>query len=209
MIIAKDLSYQYDGAQPIQFPDITCDSGQMMLLLGRSGVGKTTLLHLLSGIISTKQGEITIDGKNITQMSDRERDHFRGQKIGVIFQKLHFIRSLNVIENLLIAQKLAGHSQDKTKALALLDRLQIKDKANQSIHTLSQGESQRVAIARALINDPAVILADEPTSALDDDNCEEVVKLLSEQAKQSNAALIIVTHDTRLKELVDHQIILS
>lgn len=209
MIIAKDLSYQYDGAQPIQFPDITCDSGQMMLLLGRSGVGKTTLLHLLSGIISTKQGEITIDGKNITQMSDRERDHFRGQKIGIIFQKLHFIRSLNVIENLLIAQKLAGHSQDKAKALALLDRLQIKDKAYQSIHTLSQGESQRVAIARALINDPAVILADEPTSALDDDNCEEVVKLLSEQAKQSNAALIIVTHDTRLKELVDHQIILS
>lgn len=209
MIIAKDLSYQYDGAKPIQFPDITCDSGQMMLLLGRSGVGKTTLLHLLSGIISTKQGEITIDGKNITQMSDRERDHFRGQKIGVIFQKLHFIRSLNVIENLLIAQKLAGHSQDKGKALALLDRLQIKDKAYQSIHTLSQGESQRVAIARALINDPAVILADEPTSALDDDNCEEVVKLLSEQAKQSNAALIIVTHDTRLKELVDHQIILS
>jgi len=98
---------------------------------------------------------------------------------------------------------------DENRCKGLLDDLQIANKSNRMINELSQGETQRVAIARALVNNPAVILADEPTSALDDKNCEAVLQLLSIQAKQSGAALVIVTHDTRLKEMIDNKITIS
>lgn len=209
MIKTHNLSYQYDTGSPISFPDITCASGEMMLVLGQSGVGKTTLLHLLSGLIRAKEGTVTIAEQDLSKLSDKKLDHFRGQHIGVIFQKFHFIKSLDVLENLTIAQKLAGKPIDENRCKELLENLQIGHKVNSRINELSQGETQRVAIARALVNNPAVILADEPTSALDDKNCEAVLDLLSTQAKQSGAALIIVTHDTRLKGMIDNKITIS
>lgn len=209
MIKTQNLSYQYDTGSPISFPDINCESGEMMLVLGQSGVGKTTLLHLLSGLIRPKEGSVTISDQDLSKLSNKKLDHFRGQHIGVIFQKFHFIKSLTVLENLTIAQKLAGRTIDEGRCKDLLQNLQIAHKVNSKINELSQGETQRVAIARALVNNPAVILADEPTSALDDKNCQAVLDLLSTQAKQSDAALVIVTHDTRLKELVDHKITIS
>jgi len=209
MIKTQNLTYQYDTGSPISFPDIECQPGDMMLVLGQSGVGKTTLLHLLSGLIRPKQGSVTIADKNLVDLSDKKLDHFRGQHIGVIFQKFHFIKSLTVLENLTIAQKLAGRPIDEKRCKELLDNLQISHKVNSNINELSQGETQRVAIARALVNNPAVILADEPTSALDDQNCQAVLDLLSTQAKKSGAALVIVTHDTRLKDMIDHKITIS
>lgn len=209
MIKTQNLSFQYDSEKPISFPDIKCDSGEMMLVLGQSGVGKTTLLHLLSGLIRAKGGSVTIAGQDLSKLSDKKLDHFRGQHIGVIFQKFHFIKSLNVLENLTIAQKLAGKPIDENRCKELLENLQIGHKINSKINELSQGETQRVAIARALVNNPAVILADEPTSALDDTNCQAVLDLLSTQSKQSGAALIIVTHDTRLKDMIDNKITIS
>ena len=209
MINTQNLSFQYDSEKPISFPDIKCDSGEMMLVLGQSGVGKTTLLHLLSGLIRAKEGSVTIAGQDLSELSDKKLDHFRGQHIGVIFQKFHFIKSLNVLENLTIAQKLAGRLIDENQCKELLENLQIGHKINSKINELSQGETQRVAIARALVNKPAVILADEPTSALDDSNCQAVLDLLSTQAKQSGAALIIVTHDTRLKDIIENKITIS
>ena len=209
MINTQNLSFQYDNEELMSFPDVNCDAGEMMLVLGQSGVGKTTLLHLLSGIIRAKGGSVSIAGQNLSELSDKKLDHFRGQYIGVIFQKFHFIKSLNVLENLTIAQKLAGKPIDKNRCKELLENLQIGNKINSKINELSQGEIQRVAIARALVNNHVVILADEPTSALDDSNCQAVLDLLSTQAKQSGAALVIVTHDTRLKDMIDNKITIS
>lgn len=208
MISTHDLKYRYVGNTEIVFPDLSCKANDILLILGTSGVGKTTLLHLLGGILSIQQGKVAIDGVELNKMNGAAADIFRGQNIGIIFQQNHFVDALNVIENITLAQSLAGRKVNKADAQELLNRLNIGQKANQDIRNLSQGEKQRVAIARALVNRPKVILADEPTSALDDDNCDEVIHLLREQAKNSGSALIIVTHDNRLKNSISNQVIL-
>lgn len=208
MISTHDLKYRYVGNTEIVFPDLSCQANDILLILGISGVGKTTLLHLLGGILSIQQGKVAIDGVELNKMNGAAADIFRGQNIGIIFQQNHFVDALNVIENITLAQSLAGRKVNKADAQELLNRLNIGQKANQDIRNLSQGEKQRVAIARALVNRPKVILADEPTSALDDDNCDEVIHLLREQAKNSSSALIIVTHDNRLKNSISNQVIL-
>lgn len=209
MIQTKDLAYTYRGGASIVFPDISCAAREMLLILGASGIGKTTLLHLLGGILRVQQGNILIDNTDISSLSGAALDHFRGQNIGIVFQQNHFVEALNVLENVLLAQSLAGRSINKEKALKLLKRLNIDHKSRQYIRNLSQGEKQRVAIARALINGPKIVLADELTSALDDDNCTEVLHLLQEQAHHAGSALIIVTHDTRLKDKIDRKVILE
>ncbi len=209
MIATRNLTYSYPGGESFVFPDIECKEKELLLILGKSGVGKTTLLHLLGGLITTLQGEIMIGNQSIQKLSGKKMDTFRGKNIGIIFQNNHFVQALNVLENLELAQTLAGNPVDRKMIMNFLERLNIGQKAKSEIHHLSQGERQRVAIARAMVNHPALILADEPTSALDDNNTYEVVKLLHEQAKQVGSALIIVTHDTRLKEIIPNQIILN
>lgn len=199
MLKTTNISYSYPD-QTLQFPDIDCGKGEHTLLLGSSGCGKTTLLQLLSGLRSIQEGKIWIGNTDIGALSLSALDKFRGDNIGLVFQTSHFIRSLNVSENLAIAQTMAGKSVDKVRIKDLLDRLNIADKIDKKSYELSQGEQQRVAIARALINTPAVILADEPTSALDDKNTESVFDLLVEQANEAGATLIVVTHDQRLKD---------
>jgi ABC-type lipoprotein export system ATPase subunit len=208
MISIQDLKFTYPGGNTIVFPDIFCQSKDILLVLGTSGVGKTTLLHLVGGILKSQEGIININHVNITTLTDRKLDQFRGQNIGIVFQQNHFIESLTVIENVLVAQKFSGNTVNKSMANELLNRLNIGHKINKSTKDLSQGEKQRVAIARALINQPKVILADEPTSALDDINCKEVIDLLQEQAKAVGSALIVVTHDNRLKDNISNQVLL-
>lgn len=209
MISTSNIKYKYPGGTEIVFPDITCAGNDILLILGTSGVGKTTLLHLLGGILSTQQGKVSIGSTELSSLSGAEADLFRGQNIGIVFQQNHFVDSLTVIENVILAQSLAGKKSNRSAAKSLLERLNIGHKADKSIRDLSQGEKQRVAIARALINQPKVILADEPTSALDDINCDEVLKLLQEQAKEVGSALVVVTHDTRLKDKINNQVILE
>lgn len=209
MIASTNVSFTYPGGKTMHFPDVVCREKGLLLVLGKSGVGKTTLLHLLGGLLTTQQGEIRIGDQVINRLSGKNMDQFRGKNIGIIFQNNHFVQSLNVLENLLLARSLAGLSADKKRCVQWLERLNIGHKANSNVQFLSQGEKQRVAIARALVNHPKLILADEPTSALDDENTKEVLTILEEQASDAGSALVIVTHDNRLKSLVPDQVILT
>jgi len=201
MLRTHNLSHQYSVDQRFTFPDIICQANETLLVLGNSGVGKTTLLHILAGILQPKQGEVIIGGSNLYKMKGNKLDRFRGQNIGLIFQKPHFVQSISAEENLLLSQRMAGHSPDKAQVKTILEKLNIYNRKSAKNYQMSQGEQQRLSIARALINNPKVILADEPTSALDDHNCRSVVELLQEQSLAVGASLIIVTHDNRLKNI--------
>ena len=209
MLQTNNLTFSYTGAATLTFPDITCAKGEHWLLLGQSGSGKTTLLHLLGGLLSPTAGKVQVGETVLKNLSTAQLDKFRGKHIGIIFQKAHFVRALTVAENLKLAQQLAGVPIDTARIKELLDRLNVGHKLHAKTNALSQGEQQRVAIARALVNQPTIILADEPTSALDDTNCEEVIQLLEEQAATVGATLLVVTHDGRLKERFEKQIVLG
>ena len=199
MIKTESLKFSYDEEKIFDFPDINLGSGENLLIIGNSGIGKTTLLHLLAGILKPESGSINISGTDISKFSDTELDKFRGDNIGIVFQKPHFISSLTINENLKLAQYLSP-SKKSGDAKKILESLNIKDKYQQKPNQLSEGERQRASIALALINSPSLILADEPTSSLDDFNCDNVIKLLKKQAKDHKAQLIVITHDARLKK---------
>jgi len=209
MLVTKDLAYSYDKSNWIIFPDMYCSAGYSYLILGQSGTGKTTFLHLLSGLLKPMKGDITIGDKSLAKLSGGQLDKFRGQNIGVVFQSAHFISSLSVMDNLKLAQKLSGNTVDENRIKSLLDTLNLGHKDKSLTKDLSVGEKQRVAIARAVINKPAILLADEPTSALDDKNCDEVLDLLEKTAKDANSILMIVTHDNRLKTRFKNQIVIT
>jgi putative ABC transport system ATP-binding protein len=209
MVRTSEISHSYKGTQNFIFPDIHCEKGSTLLVLGQSGVGKTTLLHILGGILKPANGEVVINKQSVYKMSGNKLDKFRGQNIGIVFQKPHFVHSINAEENLFLAQKMAGQQIDRNKTNQLLRQLNLDHRAKALSYKMSQGEQQRLSIARAVINSPQLILADEPTSALDDNNCKEVVDLLEYQAKELKAALIIVTHDKRLKDFFNQHIELS
>ena len=198
MLETKNLRFKYDNNLELNFPDIKT-SKENLLILGASGVGKTTFLHLLSGLLKPINGEIDLLGTEISQLKMSEMDRFRGKNIGIVFQKPHFINSLTVKENLQLAQYISKKN-DKNRIQSLLESLGIEDKANKKTQNLSQGEKQRVSIALAIVNSPKLILADEPTSSLDDLNCDKVINILKNQASKYKAKLIIITHDYRLKK---------
>ena len=200
MIRTDNLRFSYKQGESLSFDNLEINKNEHVLIIGKSGCGKTTLLHLLSGLRSPDEGKIFILDQEITSMKTTVLDKFRGRNIGMIFQVPHFVRSLSVLENLMLAQSLAGNKAEKQQCHELLEQLGIKDKFDQYPHQLSVGEQQRVAIARALINQPEIVFADEPTSALDDENTEQVIRLLKTQAEQHGATLIVVTHDQRLKD---------
>lgn len=198
LLQAKSLSFAHPGQRAIHFPDFSLDSGQSLLILGNSGSGKTTLLNLLGGLLSPASGEVVLDGVKVNELKGQKLDLFRGKNIGIVFQKPHLLAALNVRENLELAHFFSKKEGQKT--IELLNDLGIAHKAKSSVLTLSEGEAQRVSIARALANAPKLILADEPTSSLDDKNTEKVIRLLQNQASKIGAALIIVTHDQRVKQ---------
>ncbi|MGV3545496.1 MAG: ABC transporter ATP-binding protein [Pedobacter sp.] len=200
MIEIKSVSHQYSTEQALKFADWQVNNGEQWLLLGQSGSGKTTLLHILTGLLKPAAGEIKINDTNLYALSSKKLDEFRGQHIGIVFQKPHLIKSLNITENLILAQSFAGLPTDKNRIDEVLASLDMAHKKNAYPQELSQGQLQRVTIARAVINKPTLLIADEPTSSLDDKNAEAVLALLKEQSELNKATLVVATHDKRVKD---------
>lgn len=209
MIQTKNITFSYNSKTIFLFPDIICNEGEVCLITGGSGRGKTTLLHILGGLLRAESGEVIISNTNIEQFSERKLDHFRGKNIGLVLQENHFIEAFTVLENVVLASWLATGKQARNKAKELLEHLDLKEQLHKLPSQLSVGQQQRVSIARALINEPKVVLADEPTSSLDDENAFKVADLLEKLSKEYKTALVIVTHDSRLKERFANQILLS
>ena len=196
MLHIQNLKAGYDGKTIVEITDFTLAAGENALILGKSGSGKTTLLYAIAGLLKPISGDISLDKNSILPVTDQ----FRGKNIGIIYQTLHMIPALSVLENLLLVQYAAGMKQDVSKAEYLLTQLGLEDVRHRKPDTLSQGQQQRIAIARAAMNSPKIILGDEPTSALDDEACETVMQLLLGAAKASGASLIVATHDARIKK---------
>lgn len=208
MLNVKGLSYQWPAGSRVRYPDFQVASGEIMLLLGGSGSGKTTLLHLIGGLLKYQTGSVQMNGTELTTLSPVRLDRFRGKNIGFIFQK-HFLQpSLSVNQNLQMPGWLTSNPVSGNELNELLNRLGLTGRGESAVNQLSHGQQQRVAIGRALIHKPSLILADEPTSALDDINCFSIIRLMRDLASHSGSALVIATHDHRLKELSDHTITL-
>jgi len=208
MLKSSNLTYQYDDKDYFEFPDIHLKNGEHASILGASGIGKTTLLYLIAGLYVPKSGHITIDDTNLSSLNRNQRDVFRGENIGLIFQQYQFIQSLNVVENLKLRQSYPKNQDDETRREELLERLGLSKHKHKKVTNLSQGQQQRLSIALGLIHKPKIILADEPTANLDDANCNTVINLLKEEAEICNSSLIIITHDSRVKSHFKNQILL-
>lgn len=206
MLTTRQLTFSYSPTKPFSFPDVRCNNGDALLILGQSGTGKTTFLHLLALLLKPASGSVVINNTDLTTLSPAQTAAFRAANVGIVYQKPHFVSSLSVMDNLLLTNYLASKPQAKERAHALADQLGFAEHLTKKTNQMSQGEQQRVSIARAVMNQPAVILADEPTSSLDDENASRVIALLREQAGQIGASLIVVTHDQRLKDAFTNQI---
>jgi putative ABC transport system ATP-binding protein len=209
MFELRNIRHAYDGTQALQLDDWSVAQGEHWLVLGPSGSGKTTLLHILAGILTPSQGSVSIAGQDLARLSASELDRFRGRNIGIVFQRLHLMPSLTVLDNLLLAQYLASAKQDAQAARVLLQSLGLTDKAQRRPSALSFGQSQRAAVARAVVNRPHLILADEPTSNLDDANAAVALDLLLAQAHACTATLVIATHDRRIRDQFERKIFLG
>ncbi|MBX3279462.1 MAG: ABC transporter ATP-binding protein [Acidobacteria bacterium] len=182
--------------------------GQFVSVVGPSGSGKSTLLSLTAGLDAPTSGEIYLDGREITSMSEDDLAQLRGEKVGFIFQSFHLIPSLTAYENILVPMEIMGISGAKIRAQQLLDEVGLHDRGHHYPSQLSGGEQQRVAIARAFANDPPILLADEPTGNLDSRNGAHVFELLVNLNRERGTTLLLVTHDHELAGRADRRITL-
>lgn len=200
MITTENLTIRFPDATGLRYRDMQFETGRSYALLGASGCGKSTFLNLIAGILTPASGSITIDGKRVTDLSQRERDRLRIRDIGFIFQDFKLLEDMTVQDNIGVL-RLEG--VDVSGMDALLDRLGILRLKKRRVNRLSGGEKQRVAIARALIKRPSIILADEPTGNLNFETGQQVVQLLLNNA--GGGTLIAVTHDDRLAPRFDQR----
>ncbi len=199
MIVIKGVSKHFKNETAIDYHDLEFLDGKSYMLLGASGCGKSTLLNMIAGILSPEKGSIEVNGENIVLLTQKQKDKFRINKIGYIFQDFKLISEMTVNDNINIL-KLENINTKNTDLI--LEKLGILDKKNKKIKHLSGGEKQRVAIARAIVKEPDIILADEPTGNLNFTIGETVIKELLEVSK--GKTLIAVTHDERLGKYFDY-----
>lgn len=194
----------------LDISNLSVAQGEHLFVKGPSGCGKSTLLGLLTGINTVSEGELYVLGQELSTLSSVQRDRFRADHIGYIFQQFNLLPYLSVIENILLPCHFSAYRRSNVNdnlqnaARKLLTQLHVpKSLWDAPIHQLSTGQQQRVAVARALIGQPSLIIADEPTSALDQDNRTRFIQLLLSQVNQTNTTLIFVSHDSTLEHLFD------
>jgi putative ABC transport system ATP-binding protein len=202
MLSARDLTKEYQsGATRLAvLKHVTFDipQGSFVAILGPSGSGKTTLLGLLAGLDTPSAGNVTLDGTDLTRLTEDERALLRGEKVGFIFQTFQLIPTLTAIENVQVPLELRGDGNAAERAETLLARTGLADRMDHFPAQLSGGEQQRVAIARAFSNSPRILFADEPTGNLDGETGARIVELLEELNRESGSTIILVTHDITL-----------
>jgi len=177
--------------------------GEKVAIIGPSGSGKSTLLSLIGLLDTSTSGDITISGKNVAIMNEKEMAYLRNKKIGFVFQSFELISPFSVSENISAPLDIGGQSLSSEALAQILAEVKMTERAEAMPYTLSGGEKQRVAIARAMIHKPAIILADEPTGSLDRNTGERILKLLLETVSEHNTTLIVITHDESIASRMD------
>ena len=198
MIVSQGLQYQYEHGPRLSFPDVELAQGGVLLLRGRSGVGKSTWLALAAGLLGPSAGDLQVAGQSMAALTPVARDAWRARTIGFLPQKLHLSEALTVAGNLGLSYFAAGIREDKAAVARALETLGVAELAARKPSTLSGGQAQRVALARAVLLNPQVILADEPSASLDDDAASDALELLQATALRCGATLVIATHDARV-----------
>ncbi|HIU63698.1 MAG TPA: ABC transporter ATP-binding protein [Candidatus Avacidaminococcus intestinavium] len=211
MLIIKNLKKEVTLAEQqrltiLLVPKLELLDHQQAVICGPSGSGKTTLLNVVAGLTLPTEGEVVYDEIKITELSEEQRDLWRAQNIGYIFQKFNLLEQLTVLENIQLAAflaKLPINEAINNKIKSLIKEIGLAEKINMKPFALSIGEQQRVGVARAIITEPKLILADEPTASLDKENAKLIINLLRDFAKKSGAAMLVSSHDPMVIEQFD------
>ncbi len=207
LLEAKDITKIFGSGhtevKAVDDVNLSIDPGDIVLIMGPSGSGKTTLLSMVGTLLKPTKGQIIIDGKDIAEMNNKQLANLRLQELGFMFQSFNLLSALTAVQNVMVPLRMAGipKKQAHDKATELLKRLHLGERLHNLPEDLSGGEKQRVAVARALANNPKLILADEPTANLDSKTGHEVMQLMCEIACTEGKAVIIVSHDERLKDV--------
>ncbi len=179
----------------VNVPSFTLAAGEQVALRGESGSGKTTFLNLIAGILAADAGRVTIDGAEMTALSEPHRDQLRAAKLGYIFQSFNLLQGYTVLENVVLGMSFGPRGADRAHARKMLERVGLAHRLDHFPGQLSSGQQQRVAVARALVNRPKLVLADEPTGNLDHKHAHESLELIGEVCKEHDAALLLVSHN--------------
>jgi putative ABC transport system ATP-binding protein len=208
MLVLRNIkkSYREPDGSPLPILDIpkfAVADGEQVVLVGHSGCGKTTLLHLIAGISRADAGEIVIDGIDIATKSEGYVDRVRAAKLGYVFQTFNLLPGFSAFENVMLGMTFARGRKDAGRARQLLDRVGLSHRLTHRPTALSVGEQQRVAVARALANKPSLLLADEPTANIDPRNQQKIVDLIRETCREEKVSLVMVTHSTDVSDQFD------
>ena len=187
----------------LDLPKLQIEAGEQVALIGQSGGGKTTLLHLIAGLLVPDSGSVLVDKIEITRLSEQGRDIFRAASIGYVFQTFNLLPAFSALENVKLGMTFGVGKRDPARAMNLLDRVGLRDRADYRPAQLSVGQQQRVAIARALAGSPRILLADEPTANVDPASAEAVLDLIRNTCREEGVALLMVTHDMEIAAQYD------
>ncbi len=199
MLLVENIRKSYrDGAGEelviLDVPRFAVAAGEQVVVRGRSGCGKTTLLNAIAGLAAVDAGRIEIAGVDVTKLPEAGRDRFRARKIGYVFQTFNLLSAFTALENVMLGMSFTGQPVDRNRATDLLTRVGLADRLHHKPAALGVGQQQRVAVARALANKPVLLLADEPTANIDPAHQQQVIDLLREVCRAENVAMLLVTH---------------